>query len=360
MKRVWTCRSLLLVAILALCARCDTVRQDPMPDPAGWLFTQGNRIYVSDGRGGGTAFRGRGANLQDTRGCVACLWDDSESPQEVMRRADVLIGQWGANFVRLTLESHAAGEQAHAKHGLGVLDDPDDLQDVVDIVRHMTSQGAYVLISLWLDPTFDDMGLPTRQTDEHWALLASTFAHDSHVLFGICNEPEENFEGAQDAAAWEAINRCAGIIRKAEAEAGAPRHVILAQGTGDWARRLEYYEDHPITAGGGGNIAYEIHYYNPISQLDELLAGPAATLPVVIGEFGPIRFDGGLEMTMQDCRSLMDFALANDVPFLAWTFHQNCAPNLIVNHVGEACGVGMKLEPTDWGRLLMEYLSKPW
>jgi endoglucanase len=180
------------------------------------------------------------------------------------------------------------------------------------------------------------------------------------VLFGICNEPTENFDGAMDAAAWEAINRTAAVIRDVEEAAGAPRHVILAQGTGWWARRLDYYLDHPITAGGGENIAYEIHYYNPIAQLEDLLAGPAAKLPIVIGEFGPIRFDDGLEMTMQDCRNLMDFAMANDISLLAWTFHQNCAPNLIVNHVGEACGVGMKLEPTPWGELLQEYLAKPW
>ena len=340
-------------AAAAVCSDCTSL-------PEHWLFTRGNRILISDGGGGGAAFHGRGANLQDTRGCVACLWDDDESPQEVMRRADELIDVWGANFVRLTLESHAAGTQPFAKHYLGILDDPQYFEDLKTIVRHMTGKNAYVLLSLWIEPTVDDFGVPTPATDHVWRRLAGAFLDEPRVLFGICNEPIENFDGLRDADVWASMNRTAGVIRNVEDSAGMPHHVILAQGTGDWARRLDYYIDHPITAGGGDNMAYEIHYYNPTEDIDALLAGPAAKLPVVIGEFGPIDDADGISMTMEDCRRLMDFAMEEDVPFLAWTFHQNCTPNLLENTVGEACGVGMVLSPTPWGKLLIEYLAKTW
>ncbi|HPF40865.1 MAG TPA: cellulase family glycosylhydrolase [Phycisphaerae bacterium] len=328
--------------------------------PAGWLFTSGARILISDGKGGGSAFHGRGANLQDTRGCVACLWDAEESPQEVMRRADELIDRWGANFVRLTLESHAPGSQPFAKHGDSILADDAYFSSIIDIVRHMTAKGVVVLVSLWIEPTFDEFGAPTVETDNVWRKLAGAFVDEPGVMFGICNEPEYNFDGARDAIVWAALNRAASVIREVEQSAGAANHVILAQGLGDWARRLDYFVDHPISAGDGGNIAYEIHYYNPIGDLDRLLAGPAATLPVVIGEFGPIDEPDAPTMTLEDCRQLMDFAMSKEIPFLAWTFHQNCPPNLIENDVGDACGVGMELRPTAWGRLLQEYLAKAW
>lgn len=327
--------------------------------PAGWLFTDANHIFISDGNGGSKVFDGRGANLQDTRGCVACLWDDAK-PEEVKRRADVLIDEWGATFVRLTLESHADGTEPGAVHYKGVANDPAYLADVVDIVKHMTAKPeVYVLVSLWYDNTFNELGWPTEKTRESWKVLAEALVGEPKVLFGICNEPTDNFDGAMDAMAWTAINEAAQTIRDVEDARGSPHHIITAQGTGDWARRLEYYIDHPITAGGGDNIAYEIHYYNPITSLDELLAGPAAKLPVIIGEFGPLNPPDGIEMTMADCESLMQFAIESDMPFLAWTFHQNCPPNLIENDVGDKCGVNMNLRPTAWGKLLQKYLVGP-
>ncbi|MCB9853964.1 MAG: cellulase family glycosylhydrolase [Phycisphaerales bacterium] len=335
------------------CAECTAL-------PQGWLFTNANRIFISDGNGGGTAFHGRGANLQDTRGCVACLWDDNESPNEVIRRADTLIDDWGANFVRLALESHAEGTQSFAKHYRGILNDAQYFDDIVTIVHHMTSKNVYVLLSLWIDPTVDELGAPTPQTDEVWKKLSAALLDDSHVMFGICNEPEENFDGARDALVWTAMNRAAQTIRIVEDAAGTSHHLILAQGTGAWARRLTYYVDHPITAGGGDNIAYEIHFYNPITDLDELLVGPASKLPVIIGEFGPISDPNDVGMSLNDCQQLMDYAMQEEIPFLAWTFHQNCPPNLIENDVGEECGIGMDLRPTQWGSLLQEYLAKSW
>jgi hypothetical protein len=162
---------------------------------------------------------------------------------EVLRRIDELVDVWGANFLRLVLESYPS-DDGWRLYWKGVLDDPGYLADLQTIVSHIGSKpGVYVLVSLWDEPTFTpsqdapdpnkpERGWPTLGTQAVWAALASTFAMEPHVLFGICNEPERNSDETRDAEVWAGMNDVVGIIRAAELAAGAPRqHVVAVQGT---------------------------------------------------------------------------------------------------------------------------------
>jgi endoglucanase len=318
--------------------------------PAGWLYTAGNHVYTSDG----LVFHGRGANIHDTRSCNACAYGPP-SVAEVERRIDELVDVWGANFMRLDLESYATAD--FRVQWETVLDDPAYLADVVAIVDYIgTKPGVYVLVSLWVDPNHSPEGWPTAGTTTEWELLAATFALDPHVLFGIINEPQNNFDGMEDATVWGLMNDEVAAIRAVEDAMGAPHHVITVQGTGAWARRLDYYVTNPIAAGGGANVAYEIHVYDPTANFDAMLVAPAATLPVIIGEYGP----AAGYMTETDCSNLMDVAEANEIPYLAWNFHMRCPPDLLVDNSAGGCGEGMALEPTSWGQLLIDRLALPW
>ena len=307
-----------------------------------WLRTEGNRIVTSDGQ----VWRGRGANLHDTRSCNACT---SRAPDrdEVLRRVDELVDVWGANFIRLDLESYASSS---------VLNDPSYLADVQAIVDHIGEKpGVYVMVSLWHDPSFTDLGWPGPGTSTVWEQLATTFANDPHVLYGLVNEPQHNYDGSRDAEVWTAMNNTVAAIRAVEDQMGVPHHVVAVQGTGGWARFLQYYVDHPITAGDGENVAYEVHVYDPASTFQDRFIAPSRALPVIIGEFGPAN-----GMSMNDCAELMELAEQNDVPYLAWTFHMRCPPNLLVDHSNGGCGIDMPLEPSDWGRLFKDRLAQPW
>ncbi|HET6344946.1 MAG TPA: cellulase family glycosylhydrolase, partial [Myxococcota bacterium] len=286
-------------------ASADVVDSTATPGrPAnGWLYTRGNHIYTPDGR----VWHGHGANLQDPRSCGACQAD--AGPREVMRRIDELVDTWGANFIRLTLESYETSS---------VLTDPNYLRNIQTIIRHVgTKPGVRVLLSVWTDPSLSDAGWPTDQTRRVWQRLAQTFARSPHVLFGVANEPVDNNDGALDEDVWEAMDDSVAVIRAAEALVTDQRHIIVVQGTGDHARRLSYYEAHPIEAGKGENVAYEVHVYDHKSRFDDLFVKPAQILPVIIGEFGPV--NGA--MSLEDCSRLLETARAAEVPHLAWTFH---------------------------------------
>lgn len=161
----------------------ESANNDNESQNRGWLFTRGNKIYQSNGK----VWFGKGANIQDTRGCNACTCSPPDIA-EVKRRIDELVDVWGANFLRLTLESYS---QAKGRtHWQGLLTDPPYLDDISEIVDHIGKKnGVYVLISLWSEPTFSGMGWPTNRTIPVWEKLAERFKNASHVLYGIANEP---------------------------------------------------------------------------------------------------------------------------------------------------------------------------
>jgi endoglucanase len=327
---------------------------------AGWLATSGNRIVNSDG----SVWIGRGANIHDTRSCGGGtlvdgtpINDNATGVAEVKRRIDVLTDQWRANFIRLVLESRRPQDSYVADANYR-----SRIREIVDYIG--TKPGVYVLVSVWLDPSLDANGWPTVATNAILAQLAQDFYASPHVLYGVSNEPESNFDGAQDAQVWTRMNDAVAAIRAAESALGPNRHIVTVQGTRDWARDLSYYVSHPITAGGGVNVAYETHIYNSPSDFASLLlASPSRTIPVIVGEFGPVN-DEWHSATVNDMQTLMDMAKAHNISHLAWTFHQYCPPNLFADTPGAAWNadsttpnwIGMPIFPTDFGQLLIDNL----
>ena len=314
-----------------------------------WLHTSGNHILHSDGR----TWHGRGANLHDTRSCDACTYEPP-SVAEVERRIDELVDVWKANFIRLDLESYASS--SGRMQWQTVLADPGYLADIGRIVDYIgTKPGVYVMLSIWNDPSLSSIGWPQAATNSELATLVATFASAPHVLFGVSNEPQSNSDGALDAQVWTAMNAAVAAIRAVEDEVRVPPHIVAVQGTRDWGRQLDYYLTHPITAGGGTNVAYETHVYDPEIDFPALFETAAKTLPVIIGEFGPSQ-----GMSEADASALQQAAEQMEIPHLAWTFHMRCSPNLLVDNSGGGCGRGMPLQPTSWGKLVKDRFAIPW
>lgn len=319
----------------------------------GWLRTDGNHIVLPDGK----PFHGRGANLHDTRSCDSCSWEKPHV-EEVLRRIDVLVDDWHANFVRVLLESYADKGPGNGRaHYRNVLEDDDYFRDVMRIVGHVGKKpGVYVLLSLWHEPSFAPLGWPSERTQQVWKKLASALRDMPFVMFGLVNEPERNDDGKLDGDVWKAMNDTVAAIRSVERP--DKHHIVAVQGTREWGRVLDYYIDHPITAGGGANVAYETHIYDRPTRFDALVKRPASKLPVFIGEVGPVD-DDSARMLPDDIVKLWDLAESLDVPWMAYTFHTNCPPNLLLE-LKDTCGIGASLEPSPWGRMVKQRLAKAW
>ncbi len=323
----------------------------PPDHPDGWLQTSGNG-FVLDGE----PWAGRGANFHDTRYCGSCAYRDADDDllDETQARAHLLIDTWGVDFVRLNLESRAAAPDEDAVHWAGILDDPDYLDDLVTLVDYIGGHdGVFVELAPMTDATFDEDGWPTDTSLDMMSTLVETFVDTPHVLFGLGHQPVSS--GDDDALA-ERFDALAAKVREVEDFHGAPHHVIVAPGTDRSGSLLDHYLDHPLTAGDGTDIAYEVHVIDGPDLYEDRVFEPAQELPVIIGFLGPDPHGVPDTSTVDDNLALMGMAHDAGIPYAAWTFHWGCGePNLLHDDIGDSCGMGAELTPSDpWGLAFLD------
>ena len=326
--------------------------------PSEWLNVTTNRIVHADG----TPFHGRGADLHDERSCEACSFMPAD-PAGVDRWSDELIDTWHANFIRFLLSAKSAPFNASEVQWKSLVDDPQYLADIVQNVTHMTSKpGVYVEVTVFMDPTIKpettdfDSEWPSSagNTNPVYTALAEAFYANPRVLFGLTNEPHGTAD--HDAALATVYQGAIAAIRAVEDAHGTPHHLVVAQAPEGYARDLTYFIANPLT---GDHIAYEIHPYNAATDFDSLIVQPSMHLPIMIGEYGPAG-----AMTNTDIMTLWTTAQANDVPYIAWAFHQRCPPNMLQDTASDGCGLdaatGYNFPRTAWGDLLYGHLATPW
>ena len=317
----------------------------------GWLHTEGNKILLPSG----ARFHGRGVNIFDTRAAGACGWAPPII-DEWIRRIDVLTDTWHANFFRLDLTSWASNQVngTTVVQYKDVTQDASYLADLKKLVDHIgTKPGVYVMITLFSHPSQDTNELPTAATQAVYTKLAQAFLDSPQVLYGLTNEPHDTL----DSTVWTAMNNAVQTYRNAEAAAG-PHHIVAVQGTQSYARELAYYVTHPITAGSGANVAYETHVYNPQTDWQAMFIDPSATIPVIIGEYGP---DGTYMKTIADAQALQAKAEQLEIPYIGWSFSSQNAPTMLVGSDSDECTkINWTISPSDWGNAIISRLANPW
>ena len=92
---------------------------------------------------------------------------------------------------------------------------------------------------------------------------------------------------------------------------------------------------------------------NPAEQFDYVFVDSSKTLPVVLGELGPV---SGL-MNSTDAEAAMRLANNLSLPWTAFSLHMRCPPNMLQDLSNNGCGVGMPLRLTDWGLLVQKYIN---
>jgi len=317
----------------------------------GWLHTDGNKILLPNGN----RFHGRGVNIFDTRDAGACGWAPPII-DEWIRRVDVLIDTWHANFFRLDLTSWASNQVSGTTvvQYKDVTQDASYLADLKKLVDHIgTKPGVYVMITLFSHPSQDQNELPTAATQAVYTKLAQTFLDSPQVLYGVTNEPHDT----TDSAVWTAMNTAVQTYRNTE-DASGPHHIVAVQGTQGYARQLAYYVSHPITAGSGVNVVYETHVYNPQPDWQAMFIDPSATIPVIIGEYGP---DGTYMKTIADAQALQAQAEQLEVPYIGWSFSSQNGPTMLAGTDSDECTkVNWTITPSDWGKAIISRLANAW
>lgn len=159
------------------------------------------------------------------------------------------------------------------------------------VVHAATKPHVYLVRSVWLNPTvphqrrsggYLDHGFwPATAEQPALAALVHACCAYPNVMFGITNEPERNSAGAEDAAVWAMMNLSVQTIRARKAVHNSKPHLVAVRGRRNWAGHIDDYVQHPITAGNGQNVVYEIPVYQPSTGFDAVFVQSAKHLPVL-------------------------------------------------------------------------------
>jgi hypothetical protein len=321
--------------------------------PAGWLYTSGNKVYVSDGQGSGSVWVGRGVNIDDVFFCGydTTLWMPMPE-QTVETIAATLIATWKPTFFRVSLSMDSFMPT------VSWLSNPAQYKTPMTAVINSIGghAGVYVLVTLRSDASMIDGDAATGAeatllpsdgtttpnktmfptgTDAVYQALVDSFASSAFVLFGISNEPGGNLLSDQKLAA--AMSHAVGVIRAEEDKLGVPHHLVSVQGN-DWTSNIAAYDSAPLSYD---NVVYEVHGYPPTTA-----SYTFPHIPVILGEYGSLD-SGSAPAFYADVES-------KQIPNLAWDAdpYNDCAPDLLdVNYMDST------LTPSTWGAIVMSYLT---
>jgi hypothetical protein len=329
--------------------------------PAGWLYTNANHVFVSNGSGGGTQWIGRGVNMDDI---FLCGYDNTlwmTSPDQTLESvASGLVQNWKPTFVRVSLGMNSYPTVVTWTGNASQYATP--MTNVINALG--ANPNVYVLVTLRSDPSMIDedtvdgndaeaTGLPSDSTttpdptayptgtDATYVALVDTFAHSKFVLFGLTNEPGGGTLSNSQLSA--AMNHAVGTIRAEEDRLGVPHHIVSVQGNG-WSSDLSFYaaKPAPITYD---NVVYELHYYPGNGSETSSAYQYSSTLPMIIGEYG------SFTSTVTQSGFYADME-SKGIPNLAWDFepYSDCAPDLL------DVTTSTTLTPTTWGSSVQSYL----
>jgi hypothetical protein len=329
--------------------------------PAGWLYTNGGKIYLSNGGSPATQWMGRGVNVDDI---FLCGYNNTlgmaSSDKTLEMEIAGLMSAWKPTFLRISLGMNSYSVASWLKN---------PAQYKTPMTNVINAIGAYphvhVLVTLRSDKSMigevstgdsEATGLPSDSsstpdktafptgTDATYVALVDTFANSSFVMFGLTNEPGGNTLKDDQIAA--AMNHAVGTIRAEEDRLKVPHHIVSVQGNG-WSSDISFYAKTPAVITHD-NVVYEVHGYPPPTS-----GYTYPNIPVILGEYGYNNVTSGDTTDMMAAKQLYADLESKQIPNLAWDFesYSDCGPDLLtVTHNASM------LTPTPWGSIVQPYL----
>jgi hypothetical protein len=312
--------------------------------PNGWLYTNGNKIYLADGKGAGSVWMGRGVNIDDLFLCGYNSTLGASGETSLLAIVQNMMAQWKPTFVRVSLSMNSYTVVSWLQTGTYKT----GMNNVINAIGGHA--GTYVLVTLRSDTTMvntdgsqcgqgdDAVCLPSTATDDVYRALVSSFANAPYVLFGIANEPGGQSSTDQDLSSR--MSHAVGVVRAQEDALGVPHHLVAVQGN-SWTSKIGFYNTSPLAYD---NVIYEYHSYPP--EATGTYGYTQSKIPVIIGEYGPSGSDQSFLTTfLQDLET-------KQIPNLAWDLepYSNCAPDLV--QVTRTT----TLTANTWGQAVQTYL----
>lgn len=251
-----------------------------------------------------------GSRLVDSEGATVQLkgisshginWFPEYINQDMLTQ---LHDEWGLNVFRVAM--YTADYNGYAT---GDADNRQQLKSLIDDAVQQTKElGMYVIIDWHILSDSSPLDYQSEAID-FFTDMAQKYGDMEHVMFEICNEPN-------NGTTWETIKEYAEAVIPA---IRTYSDNIIIVGTPEWSQDVDVAAQAPVTSSQ--NIMYALHFY-AASHKEELrkkmTTAIEAGLPVFVTEFGISDASGSGAIDTIEADTWLDVLDEYKISYLMW------------------------------------------
>ena len=231
------------------------------------------------------------------------FFTDSVSPCYNESALDALVDDWGINVLRIASYTE-----------LYIKKNAEERRAFIDEMVDMCAQkGIYCIID-WhtLNEGTSDPMFAYEEAKEFFEYMSKKHAGKAHVIYEICNEPQEDSWARVKHYAQEMID----VIVKND-----PNSIIIV-GTPIWSKRVD---DAAISQLDYPNAIYSLHYYAASDKEELRQKGDYALsldCPIIVSEFGTCTSTGNGKIDYSSTIEWFEWMNENNISWINWNFSE--------------------------------------
>ncbi len=231
------------------------------------------------------------------------FFTDSVSPCYNESALDALVDDWGINVLRIASYTE-----------LYIKKNAEERRAFIDEMVDMCAQkGIYCIID-WhtLNEGTSDPMFAYEEAKEFFEYMSKKHAGKAHVIYEICNEPQEDSWARVKHYAQEMID----VIVKND-----PNSIIIV-GTPIWSKRVD---DAAISQLDYPNAIYSLHYYAASDKEELRQKGDYALsldCPIIVSEFGTCTSNGNGNIDYSSTIEWFEWMNDNNISWINWNFSE--------------------------------------
>jgi YD repeat-containing protein len=231
------------------------------------------------------------------------FFTDSVSPCYNESALDALVDDWGINVLRIASYTE-----------LYIKKNAEERRAFIDEMVDMCARkGIYCIID-WhtLNEGTSDPMFAYEEAKEFFEYMSKKHAGKAHVIYEICNEPQEDSWARVKHYAQEMID----VIVKND-----PNSIIIV-GTPIWSKRVD---DAAISQLDYPNAIYSLHYYAASDKEELRQKGDYALsldCPIIVSEFGTCTSTGNGKIDYNSTIEWFEWMNENNISWINWNFSE--------------------------------------
>lgn len=211
----------------------------------------------------------------------------------------------GANIFRLALYTYGMGSVGYCTGA-----DKERMLDAIDKgVTYAKNNDMYVLID-WHILSDGDPNKFIDDAKDFFEKVSSKYKNEKHVLYEICNEPNQ--------VDWQTIKDYANVIIPIIRN-NDPKAVIIV-GTPNWSQDVDVAANDPLDYD---NLLYTLHFYAATHKQDlrdRVQNAIDKGLPIFVTEYGITASTGNHPIDIDEADLWIDFLEENRISYVMWQF----------------------------------------